>query len=120
MSPRHWRASTWPRPRSGSAPPSPSWLSCRRRCRPTRPKPTRCASPRFGWSWRPSAEVVRSMSEFELFHRLVDEGSARVRRFVTERELTEVVGFRNVSFAEHLERLKLLGGGSVPALWDGK
>lgn len=57
---------------------------------------------------------------FELFHRIADAGSAKVRRFVSDRELVEVVRFRNVDFDEHLEKLKGRGGeGTVPALWDG-
>jgi hypothetical protein len=58
---------------------------------------------------------------FELFHLLVDAGSARVRRFIAERELVPWVKFRNVAFDENLERLKKRGGqGAVPALWDGE
>lgn len=58
---------------------------------------------------------------FELFHQMVDPGSARVRRFVSERELTAVVKFRNLSFEEHRLRLEKYGGGTaVPALWDGE
>ena len=58
---------------------------------------------------------------FELFHRIADTGSAKVRRFVSERELVEVLRFRNVDFDEHLEELKARGGdGTVPAVWDGE
>ena len=57
---------------------------------------------------------------FELFHELVDPGSARVRKFVTERELTAEVKFRNVAFDEASSKLKAVGGdGTVPSLWDG-
>ncbi len=55
----------------------------------------------------------------ELFHLIVDAGSARVRQFVTEHQAP--VKFRNVAFDEALAKLKELGGdGSVPALWDGQ
>jgi len=58
---------------------------------------------------------------FQLFHRLVDPGSARVRQFVVEHELTAEVKFRNVSFDEPLAELKARGADDrVPALWDGE
>ena len=58
---------------------------------------------------------------FELFHQIVDPGSARVRRLVGERELGADVSFRNIAFDGPLNRLKELGGdGTVPALWDGE
>jgi hypothetical protein len=55
----------------------------------------------------------------ELFHAIADEGSARVRRFVVEHELTESVRFRNVVYDEPKQRLAELGG-TAPALWDGE
>ena len=55
----------------------------------------------------------------ELFHQIVDEGSARVRRFVVEHELTEAVKFRNVSYEAPAKRLAELGG-HTPALWDSE
>jgi hypothetical protein len=56
----------------------------------------------------------------ELFHLIVDPGSARVRKFVTERELEADVSFRNIAFDGPLAKLKSVGGdGTVPALWDG-
>jgi hypothetical protein len=58
---------------------------------------------------------------FELFHQIVDPGSARVRKLVTDRGLLGDVNFRNVGFDGPQAKLKSLGGdGSVPALWDGK
>ncbi len=58
---------------------------------------------------------------FELFHEIVDPGSARVRKFVSDRELNSEVKFRNVAFDEPLAKLKVLGGdGTVPSLWDGE
>ncbi len=57
----------------------------------------------------------------ELFHQIADPGSARVRKLISERELTADVKFRNVAFDEPLAKLKAVGGdGAVPALWDGE
>lgn len=57
---------------------------------------------------------------FELFHQIADPGSARVRKFVTERELNADVKFRNVAFDEPRAKLVEVGGdGTVPTLWDG-
>lgn len=57
----------------------------------------------------------------ELFHQIVDPGSARVRKLISDRELTPDVKFRNVAFDEPAAKLKALGGdGTVPALWDGQ
>lgn len=56
---------------------------------------------------------------FQLFHRIADPASARVRRFVTDRELLEVVQLRNVEFEEVQRDLAALGGEGPPALWDG-
>lgn len=56
---------------------------------------------------------------FELFHQIVDAGSARARKRVVEKQLE--VKFRNTAFDGPAARLKELGGdGSVPALWDGE
>ena len=55
----------------------------------------------------------------ELFHQIVDEGRARVRRFVVEHELTEDVTFRNITYEAPAKRLAELGG-HAPALWDGE
>ena len=71
----------------------------------------RCGPRRRGSRLPPSAEL-------ELFHQIADEGSARVRRFVVEHELTEAVRFRNVVYEAPQQRLAELGG-TVPALWDG-
>ncbi|GMU61898.1 MAG: hypothetical protein AMXMBFR34_36610 [Myxococcaceae bacterium] len=56
---------------------------------------------------------------FELFHAIADEGSARVRRYVTEHELLPVLRLRNVTYPEVLADLLARGGKDVPALWDG-
>lgn len=57
---------------------------------------------------------------FELFHAISDEGSARVRKFLVDRELTENVRFRNVVYPEVSADLAARGGSTTPALWDGQ
>lgn len=57
---------------------------------------------------------------FELFHAITDPGSARVRRYVTDHELGEVVRFRNVTYPEVQRDLAARGGTDAPALWDGE
>ena len=57
---------------------------------------------------------------FELFHSIPDSGSARVRRYVVDHELTEVVRFRNVTYEEVQKDLTARGGTTAPALWDGE
>lgn len=56
---------------------------------------------------------------FELFHAIGDASSARVRRFVQERELLPHLRFRNVSYEEVQRDLSARGGTGTPALWDG-
>ena len=56
----------------------------------------------------------------DLFHRIVDAGSARVRRHVVDRELVEAVRFRNIDFDGPAADFAKLGGSTVPALWDGE
>jgi hypothetical protein len=60
------------------------------------------------------------MSAFELFHAVGDDSSAKVRRFVVERELLEAVRFRNVTYDEVRADLTARGGTGAPALWDGQ
>lgn len=55
----------------------------------------------------------------QLFHAIADRGSARVRRYVVEYQLEELLRFRNVAFEEALADLRAHGGEEVPALWDG-
>jgi len=57
---------------------------------------------------------------FELFHAISDAGSARVRKYVVDHELTEVVRFRNVTYEEVQKDLTARGGTAAPALWDGE
>lgn len=56
---------------------------------------------------------------FELFHAISDASSAKVRRFIVERELDDAVRFRNVMYPEVQADLLVRGGSGVPALWDG-
>jgi hypothetical protein len=59
------------------------------------------------------------MARPELFHRLGEESSARVRRWVVDHEMEERVRFRNVVYPEPEADLAGHGGEATPALWDG-
>jgi len=59
-------------------------------------------------------------SRLELFHRLDEPRSARVRRWVAEHGLHERVRFRNVSYPEAAADFAAHGGQETPALWDGE
>lgn len=64
---------------------------------------------------------MTELRKLDLFHRVADKPSARVRRFVTDHQLEERVRFRNVEYPEAAEFLRKRGGtGVVPALWDGE
>jgi hypothetical protein len=56
----------------------------------------------------------------ELFHRIADPGSAKVRRFVVDHELGEWVRFRNLTYPEVEKDFLARGGKDAPALWDGE
>jgi hypothetical protein len=56
----------------------------------------------------------------ELFHRLDEPGSARVRRWVVDHGLHEAVRFRNVVYPEAASAFAAHGGADTPALWDGQ
>jgi hypothetical protein len=56
----------------------------------------------------------------ELFHRIADEGSARVRRYVVDRELESQVDFRNLTYPEAEADFVARGGTVAPAVWDGE
>lgn len=56
----------------------------------------------------------------ELFHRLDEPRSARVRRWVAEHGLLDAVRFRNVVYPEALADFATHGGSDTPALWDGE
>lgn len=64
----------------------------------------------------PSARVVAA----QLFHEIVGEDHARVRREIVRRGLKTRIDFRNVVFESHRARLADLGGSRTPALWDGE
>lgn len=55
----------------------------------------------------------------ELFHRIADPASARVRRFVADQGLVDEVRFRNLHYPEAEADFIARGGKSSPALWDG-
>ena len=57
---------------------------------------------------------------FELFHAISDPSSARVRKYVVDHELTEIIRFRNVTYEEVQKDLTARGGTTAPALWDGE
>jgi hypothetical protein len=56
----------------------------------------------------------------ELFHQIADAGSARVRRYVVERELETQVRFRNLTYPEVQADFSARGGTTTPAVWDGE
>jgi hypothetical protein len=57
----------------------------------------------------------------ELFHRLDEDSSARVRRWITEHGLTDRVRFRNILYPEAKAAFEAHGGEWTPALWvDGQ
>lgn len=56
----------------------------------------------------------------ELFHRLDERRSARVRRWVADHGLLEAVRFRNVVYPEASADFASRGGVDTPALWDGE
>jgi hypothetical protein len=57
---------------------------------------------------------------FELFHRIPDPASAKVRRFIADSGLEAQVRFRNLVFAEVQRDFEARGGRLAPALWDGQ
>jgi hypothetical protein len=63
--------------------------------------------------------VTDSPAPFELFHRIADRSSAKVRRFIVDHALEPLVRFRNVEYDEPQRDLTVRGGTEVPALWDG-
>ena len=65
------------------------------------------------------ADGERSRS-LELFHRLDEPRSARVRRWVADHGLTGAVRFRNVFYPEASADFAARGGNETPALWDGE
>jgi hypothetical protein len=68
------------------------------------------------------AEDSYPVSKLELFHSIIDQGSARVRRYVVESDMLRAVRFRNIVYPEVSADLKARGGtpDQPPALWDGE
>lgn len=60
--------------------------------------------------------------KLELFHAIADSASARVRRWISERDLLSATRFRNVHYPEVVVDLHQHGGSeqALPALWDGE
>jgi len=56
----------------------------------------------------------------ELFHRLDEPRSARIRRWVADHDLLGAVRFRNVVYPEAAADFASHGGAETPALWDGE
>jgi hypothetical protein len=74
-----------------------------------------------GWRQPVPADAERRPSGLlELFHRLDESRSARVRRWVAEHGLLEAVRFRNVVYPEASADFAARGGTATPALWDGE
>ncbi len=63
--------------------------------------------------------MTSAVAALELFHRISDPGSARVRRFVTDFALEDEVRFRNLTYPEVQRDFDARGGKQSPALWDG-
>jgi len=61
------------------------------------------------------------VDRLEVFHAITDPDSAVARRRAAELGLVEAgrIALRNVHFESHAAALAALGGGPVPALWDG-
>jgi hypothetical protein len=55
----------------------------------------------------------------ELFHRLGDAASARIRKRIVELGWDDRIAFRNVHFDSHRAALEAHGTLAVPAIWDG-
>lgn len=57
---------------------------------------------------------------YELFHRISEPASARVRRYVTDYGLEDWIRFRNAAYPEIESELLARGGSATPAIWDGE
>jgi hypothetical protein len=58
-------------------------------------------------------------SDLVLYHRVADPASASIRRLIVERGLKSRIDFQNVD-TDAAEEFAGRGGGTIPALWDGK
>lgn len=56
---------------------------------------------------------------FQLFHKLGDPASSRIRTRVVALGLERVAAFRNVAFESHQEAFQRRNGRLLPAIWDG-
>ena len=68
----------------------------------------------------PADADERRSGLLELFHRLDEPRSARIRRWVAEHGLLDAVRFRNVVYPEASADFAARGGSETPALWDGE
>jgi hypothetical protein len=57
---------------------------------------------------------------FELFHRIDDPASARIRKLVLTLGLGDRADFRNIAFDSHRVAFEQHGGSAWPAIWDGR
>jgi len=64
--------------------------------------------------------AVADGPSLELFHRLDEPRSARVRRWVADHGLLAAVRFRNVVYPGAAADFASHGGADTPALWDGE
>jgi hypothetical protein len=60
------------------------------------------------------------MAKYELFHVIADAASARVRKFVVDKNFKADVSFRNLAYPEVEADFRQRGGKTAPALWDGE
>jgi hypothetical protein len=67
----------------------------------------------------PNETEVPPHYRFQLFHRLGDPSSSRVRAHIVQLKLEGVVAFRNVAFDSHREAFERRHGRLLPAIWDG-
>lgn len=69
-------------------------------------------TPRRGWGARGGVPI-------QLFHRIADPESARVRSRIVALGLKDRIDFQNAD-TDGKDALARLGGATTPALWDGR